>query len=667
MAAGPPMPNRPDGVIDPRFGPGTQLGKYELIAPIGAGGMASVILARQRGPGGFEKVVVIKVVHPHLAQDEVAVNMLLDEGRLAALIEHPNVVHTYEIGEAHGTFYIVMEYLAGESLHSVIRHAIAPSAMPFDPYVAARIVADAAEGLHTAHELVDFQGHNRGIVHRDVSPGNVVVLYSGQVKVVDFGIAKAHGRVTSTQDGELKGKYGYMAPEQINNEPMDRRSDVFSLGVTLWEALAKRRLFQTDSVGATLMSVLQGPRLAPSTYDRTVPPELDRIALMALQPDPRNRYQSAGEMKRAIDDAIWQTRVGSAEISAYMTALFADRIEQRRRLLAAAGQSSVDEVVQLLTRERRGVRPANHGFAEAPATPKSIRRKPSGPLPFGTAPEALVPALLPARARPPSHPHLAAPPPSTGLRLGAPGAARPHEARAGASEDEARWGRYLVRFCAIAIAVVGAIVIAARVGHRAAVVPRPHPAHSQILDPAQLAPTPTAGPSVPPPSTLEPAAGVTGLGPGNPPAPTAIDAGDVGTAATVATVPDAAALAPVPVLVPTPTPTPTPPPGGIRVRPRPPTPPRPPGPVAKRGSAADATKAATSRYLAGDLDGAKAGYKQAIAIDRNYAAAHRGLGIIYQRTGESVKAIASLERYLQLSPHAPDADSIQKRIDQLSK
>src|SRR4051812_41518984 len=318
-----------------RFAPGTMLGRYELLATIGVGGMASVILARQRGPAGFEKAVVIKLIHPHMAQDTVAVNMLLDEAKIASQLDHQNIVHTYELGEAHGTYYIVMEYLAGESLGQVLKQG-GKQHHDLPPFVAAKIVADAADGLHYAHDLTDFNGQPLGIVHRDVSPGNIVVQYNGAVKVVDFGIAKAQGRVTSTQDGELKGKYGYMSPEQIKNESMDRRSDVFSLGVVLWESLTRRRLFQADNVAATLMQILQGDRTPPSAYDPEIPHALDAVALRALAPEARDRFQSVAEMKQAIDDAIWRARVGPAEIAAHMTQLFADRIETRKTLLSRA-------------------------------------------------------------------------------------------------------------------------------------------------------------------------------------------------------------------------------------------------------------------------------------------------------------------------------------------
>jgi len=321
------------------FAPGTMLGRNELLAAIGEGGMARVILARQRGPMGFEKVVVVKVIHPDFATDQAAVGMLLDEARVAARIDHPNVVQTYELGEAGGTFYIVMEYLAGESLQRILKSVSLGAS--FDPRMAARMIADAANGLHAAHELCDIHGNNLGLIHRDVSLGNVVVLYNGCVKVVDFGIAKTRDRVSSTtQHGQLKGKYAYMSPEQIRNEPMDRRTDVFSLGVVLWECLALRRLFHADNVPGILMQILEGQRLPPSHYRAEVPTALDAIALKALEIDPANRFQSALDMKRALEDVIWQSRCDAGDVHHYMTAVFGDRMRKRQALLAQAARPS---------------------------------------------------------------------------------------------------------------------------------------------------------------------------------------------------------------------------------------------------------------------------------------------------------------------------------------
>ncbi|MEO8700667.1 MAG: protein kinase [Kofleriaceae bacterium] len=363
------------------FAPGTMLGRNELLATIGEGGMARVILARQRGPMGFEKVVVVKVIHPRLSDDAAAIGMLLDEARVAAQLAHPNVVHTYELGEAHGTFYIVMEYLAGESLQRILKTASLGAGI--DPRMTARVLADAAAGLHAAHELTDMQGRNMGLIHRDVSLGNIIVLYNGSVKVVDFGIAKTHDRVTSTTaQGQLKGKYAYMSPEQIRNEPMDRRSDVFSLGVVLWECLALRRLFHSDNVPATLLQIVSGERVPPSVYRPEIPAALDAICMNALAIDPAQRFQSAQEMQRALEDTIWQSRCDSSDVQMYMTAVFGDRIRKRQALLASC---NTQYAVELEPRDATfddtsGLR--TPGIVPPPQLPplaKSLYREPTAP------------------------------------------------------------------------------------------------------------------------------------------------------------------------------------------------------------------------------------------------------------------------------------------------
>ena len=567
------------------FVPGTMLGKYELLATIGTGGMANVILARQRGPGGFEKIVVIKVIHPHMAQDAIAIQMLLDEARVAAQIDHPNVVHTHELGEAAGTYYIAMEYLAGESFAQVIKLARTGQSPLLTPYLAARIVADAAEGLHFAHDLRDFTGKPLEIVHRDLSPGNIVVLYSGAVKVVDFGIAKAHGRVTSTQDGELKGKYGYMSPEQINNETLDRRSDVFSLGVCLWESLAQRRLFQADSVGATLMKIIGSQRVPPSYHRPEVPPALDAIALKALAPNVHDRWQSAGEMKQAIDDVIWQARVGANEIAAHMTAHFSTRMEERRALLARA--TSRDHLERTdLARLSAVFRDVSHHERGSQVTPP--------------APMAVVPAAMPAAAPDAGSKKLAIATLGGAILLGVL-----------AGVVVSRGGSDGIPPGNEPVAAVEMPV------ETPAVDDTPAPVAQQLEDPPP-APTPT----VPTTTEAEPDP--------EPPVPTP-------------TTPPTVAVA-----------DPQPAPSRPRTR-------RKPEPSSSTGS--ELYKQATDAYLAGKFDAAESAYRQ--ATKAGYAPAYRGLGFLYQRTGNKAKAIDALRTYLRLQPNAKDAASVKNRLAQL--
>ncbi|HEY5935416.1 MAG TPA: tetratricopeptide repeat protein [Kofleriaceae bacterium] len=624
MAGGTPTPAQLEGP----FAPGTVLGKYELVATIGKGGMASVILARTRGPAGFEKLVVIKVIHPHLAKDEAAVAMLLDEARLAALIDHPNVVHTHELGEAHGTFYIVMEYLAGESFHQVLRRAssIPPGelAVALHPHLAGRIVSDACEGLHAAHELVDFQGRKRGIVHRDVSPGNIVVLYSGAVKVVDFGIAKAHGRVTNTGDGDIKGKFGYMSPEQINNEPMDRRSDVFALGVVLWEALAMRRLFYNDSVGATLMQILNGKRVPPSHHQPGVPRALDDIALRALSPDPRARFQTATEMKQAIDDEIWRSRMGVGEIQKYMTALFADRIEQRRLLIArATAHEPLTRILETLVADTSSVIPLPTGPSTRAGTQPPTALAELVELPdSGAQPTVELPPAAPKRTGPRSRAPLV-------ILVG------------------------IAAIAGVTAGVVGYGLDGDLPAKRAAQVAPVEAPVQPTAQPIELPEEPVAMPALPDAAVEE-----------VPVAPTAPSGeeqaaaeaakleqekrdrrrkrreraeGTVGTGDTD---------------------------DGASGDDRPATPTAPP-PDKPTGSATALTKSGTDLYIAGKFAEAEAAFKQALAIDATHAPAHKGLGFVYQRLGNKAKAIASLERYLELRPSASDAAAIRRRIDEL--
>jgi serine/threonine-protein kinase len=330
----PSAPSAPAIVMemDADAAPVRRLGNYDILQLIGSGGMAEVFLARSRGLAGFEKIVVLKRIHAHLAREPQFVNMFLDEARLAARINDPHVVQIYELGEADGTYFMTMEYLAGESLSTIVKRAIRGGpALPVAHV--ARVVADAATGLHAAHELRDSRGRPLEVVHRDVSHGNIVILYSGGVKVLDFGVAKARDSLNTTQVGERKGKFGYMSPEQVIGEPLDRRSDVFSLGVVLWEALTRQSLFSAETEQAAMRRVLEGVPPPPSKLRPEVPPALDQIVLRALHKDRRHRYQTAEEMSGALETFLTTQPTGARELSAFMKSAFPDRIEQRAKLL----------------------------------------------------------------------------------------------------------------------------------------------------------------------------------------------------------------------------------------------------------------------------------------------------------------------------------------------
>ena len=281
----------------------SRLGRYELCYELGSGGMASVYLARMQGPGGFSKAVAIKRIHPHLTRKKTVTAMFLDEARIASLIDHPNVCSVFDFGEVDDEYFMAMEYLAGDSLAALMRRVCQkPELLRSDRWrrAIAHVIADIGRGLHAAHEVTDEKGQPMGLVHRDVTPHNVFVTYDGAAKLTDFGVAWAKQRITQTTTGALKGKFAYLAPEQIRKKPFDRRADVWSLGVCLWEALAGRRLFRRNDDVETLLAIESGEIPPPSKFVSTIPPELDEIALKALNRDAGKRYESAREMTRSL-------------------------------------------------------------------------------------------------------------------------------------------------------------------------------------------------------------------------------------------------------------------------------------------------------------------------------------------------------------------------------
>jgi serine/threonine-protein kinase len=279
---------------------GKRLGRYEMLAQLASGGMATVYVARAQGVAGFERLVAIKVLHPHLAHDDEFISMFLDEARLAARIRHPNVVPTLDISDSQGDgYFLVMEYIEGDHLGALLREAARGNARLSAP-VTMRIVIDALEGLSAAHTLKDGDGKPLSIVHRDISPHNILLGTDGVARITDFGVAKAEVRLSSTRDGQFKGKLAYMAPEQASNGTADQRSDLFSMGIVLWEALTGRRLFRADNNGELLNRLLNAPIPVPSEYVAELAP-LDPVMKKALARDPAERYQTAAELVEAIE------------------------------------------------------------------------------------------------------------------------------------------------------------------------------------------------------------------------------------------------------------------------------------------------------------------------------------------------------------------------------
>jgi serine/threonine-protein kinase len=319
------------------LGPSDVVGRYEVVAELAHGGMAAVLVVRRAGVEGFDKLLAMKVMLPHLAGERKYVDMFLDEARIAAHIQHRNVVQVFDVGEHEGVPHLVMELLRGQAL-SRIQKKLRPEGRWMKPGHSLAVLAQAADGLHAAHETRGADGAPLHVVHRDVSPHNVHVGYDGQVKVLDFGIAAAAGRISSTRSGEIKGKFSYLAPEQITRSTeLDRRVDVWALGVVAWEQLAGRRLFAAKDEGTLLWKVLNEP--VPSLRDLTssIPRAACECVMACLERDPDDRPRTCEE----VAEVLWRAcdELGDASprsLGAWMSEEFArDRLLEQERLSAA--------------------------------------------------------------------------------------------------------------------------------------------------------------------------------------------------------------------------------------------------------------------------------------------------------------------------------------------
>ncbi len=309
-------------------------GKYELVERLGNGGMAEVWRARIRGPAGFTRSLVVKRILPHLATDSSFVGMFISEAQLSAKLSHPNIIQVFELGEVDGEYYIAIEYVRGRDLSTFSRaHLDEPGAIP--PGVSAYIMREVCRALAYAHEFRDEDGNLVRLIHRDVSPSNVMLSHDGAVKLLDFGIAKALAESGDrTQTGTLKGKFAYMAPEQLEGNDFDHRADIFAAGVILHEILVGKRLFRGHNDLKTIALVKSANVEPPSQLNPAVPQALDGIALKALARDPAQRYQSASDMAADLDEVVHQLKAGPQVVAKLMASLFAN--EARPRLAAVA-------------------------------------------------------------------------------------------------------------------------------------------------------------------------------------------------------------------------------------------------------------------------------------------------------------------------------------------
>ena len=318
--------------------PGQVLGRYEFLVPIAEGGMASVWAARLKGSRGFSKTVAIKTMLPGVSEDPAFEQMFLDEAQIASRIRHPNVAEILDLGEENEVLYLVMEWVDGEPLANLRRAAAKHGGIPRP--IAVRLVADAAAGLHGAHELKDESGQLVGLVHRDMSPQNLLVTFDGVVKVVDFGVAKAAGRSSEkTNAGQVKGKPPYMSPEQALGEIVDRRTDVFALGIILYQLTTGKHPFRGESDLVTLQNIVSDkPIVSPRAYDKQYPRKLENVVMKALDRRRESRFQTCAELDAALHDVFDKDvpRARTEDVGKFVTEMLGARGEERRRALTEA-------------------------------------------------------------------------------------------------------------------------------------------------------------------------------------------------------------------------------------------------------------------------------------------------------------------------------------------
>jgi eukaryotic-like serine/threonine-protein kinase len=386
--------------------PGYRLDRYELLGPLAEGGMASVWIARQRGKHGFEKLVAVKTILPQFAADLRFQKMFLDEARVASRIEHFNVARILDLGEEHDVLYLVMEYVDGDSL-SKLRRACRDHEVVMPIGIMLRILADACSGLHEAHELRGEDGKLLEVVHRDVSPHNILVSTKGVAKVIDFGIAKARDRLAGeTNAGVLKGKIQYMAPEQALGRVVDRRADLWALGASLYHLITGKPPFDAENTLGTLHLLTSGR--PPMPLPPTVHPSIAAIARKALTNPPEKRFQTAAEMRDAMEAAMIDARVPatSADVGAFVVEQLSERTAKRRQIIdiaiaAAAERERVEQVLKPNVEQTgSGVTPPSGpppaSARTAPDMPGAMRR------PEALMSAAMAPGLPDSWPEPPS-------------------------------------------------------------------------------------------------------------------------------------------------------------------------------------------------------------------------------------------------------------------------
>jgi serine/threonine-protein kinase len=382
--------------------PGSVLARYTVLGKLATGGMSEVYLAQQSGPSGFAKILVLKVILPQLSEDDDFIHMFHNEAKLAALLNHPNVVQIFDFGVEEQVHYMAMEYIDGRDLASIVDALDSKNAAISMP-VALRIISDACGALQYAHSLTDPQGNNLEIIHRDVSLDNILVTYSGQVKLVDFGIAKARHLESHTSVGQVRGKYRYMAPELLRGDKLDRRADVFSMGVVIYRCLLGQMPFEGMNHAMLINAIVHKDPPAPRELNPGLPDELERIILKALRKDRERRYQTAGELQIDLEGYLLGsgTAVMPYHLSQYMAEVFPPGTDENRetyRRLTAASIAPVATPSAVLkpTSTPPLAGPHDDPPAQAPADPDLAPTGAQEPPASGLEEVATLPKLAPA-------------------------------------------------------------------------------------------------------------------------------------------------------------------------------------------------------------------------------------------------------------------------------
>jgi hypothetical protein len=460
-------------------------GKYLLLDRVNVGGMAEVWRGKQFAGDGTDRIVAIKRILPNIAEDEEFITMFIDEAKISVQLTHENICQLFDLGNTSGSYFIAMEYIPGKDLRAIFdraKKANEPPPVPMVAYAVSRMSA----GLDHAHRKKDLQGNDLNIVHRDISPQNCLVSFEGMIKVIDFGIAKAANKASRTQAGILKGKFGYMAPEQILGGDIDRRADIFAIGVVLWEMLTNQRLFVGDSDFAVLEKVRKADVPAPSKHNPRVPAELDRITLKALSRDIHTRYQFASDLADDLDAFLQRTGslFGPKEMAGYMRTLFAEEVERER------------------------LRLVDYASVKAP--------DPTGRAPVGRAPTGAMPAIRPAAPARPTGNGPAVRPGQSGTAGGvkAPAAASstpaPARATAGAQHTPLPGKAPAAGTGNTPAPVRAPAALKQAVGSRTTqpgAVVAPRTATPPVAPPPPVEPTPVPAPQAPSPGVAAPASG----------------------------------------------------------------------------------------------------------------------------------------------------------------